>query len=94
MFRVLVAPVSFRAIDDRRSGHLRSPVFRFLPFEMEGEVPESLSVVLSYTSASNRGATVKLLKLSPRVGDVLKSTRLIGVFDIFDDEAEAIASFG
>lgn len=50
-------------------------------------------LISCYTSANNRTATVKLLKLSPRVGDVLKSTRLIGVFEIFDDEAEAIASF-
>ena len=50
-------------------------------------------LVAAYTSASNRGSTIKLLKLQPRVGDVLKSTQLIGVFEIFDDEAEALASF-
>lgn len=51
-------------------------------------------LISAYTSANNRDAAVKLLKLSPRVGDVLKSTRLIGVFEIFDDEATAVASFG
>ena len=47
----------------------------------------------AYASASRRGSTVKLLKLSPRVGEVLKNTRLVGVFDIFDDWVEAIESF-
>ena len=50
-------------------------------------------LISAYTSANNRNAAIKLLKLSPRVGDVLKSTRLIGVFEIFDDEAAAVASF-
>ena len=50
-------------------------------------------LIACYTSATNRNASVKLLNLSPRVGDVLKSTRLIGVFEIFEDEAAAVASF-
>jgi len=50
-------------------------------------------LVAAYTSAINRGSVIKLLKLQPRVGDVLKSTRLIGVFEIFEAEAEALASF-
>jgi anti-sigma B factor antagonist len=47
----------------------------------------------AYASASRRGGTIKLLKLSPRVGEVLKSTRLVGIFDIFDDRVEALESF-
>lgn len=50
-------------------------------------------LVSAYTSASNRGAVIKLLKLSPRVGEVLLSTRLIGVLESFDDEVDAIESF-
>ena len=50
-------------------------------------------LVAAYASANNRGASVKLLKLQPRVGDVLKSTRLIGIFEIFEDEAAALESF-
>jgi len=46
------------------------------------------------TSARNRGAQLKLLKLSPRVGKVLTATQLIGLFDIFEDESAAIRSFG
>lgn len=47
----------------------------------------------AYASASRRGGTVKLFGLSPRVGEVLKSTRLVGIFEIFDDRVEALESF-
>ncbi|HVR29108.1 MAG TPA: STAS domain-containing protein [Thermoanaerobaculia bacterium] len=50
-------------------------------------------LVSSYTSANRRGGVIKLYGLSPRVGEVLKSTRLVGIFDIFDDEVKAIESF-
>lgn len=40
-------------IDDRIRGHLRSPVFRFLPFEMTEPPPDALTVVLSYSTAGN-----------------------------------------
>ena len=46
-----------------------------------------------YTSANNRGGALKLLSLSPRVGEVLKSTQLEGIFQIFTDEATALGSF-
>jgi anti-sigma B factor antagonist len=50
-------------------------------------------LMAAYTSASRSGSVIKLLSLSPRVGEVLKSTRLVGIFDIFDDRIEAIESF-
>jgi anti-sigma B factor antagonist len=50
-------------------------------------------LMASYTSAKNRGATLKILKLAPRVGEVLKVTQLIGFFEIFEDEKLAHASF-
>jgi hypothetical protein len=36
---------------------------------------------------------LKLLKLSPRVRQVLDATRLFNVLEAFDDESAAIASF-
>ena len=51
-------------------------------------------LMAAYTSAKNKGAALKLLKLSPRVGEVLKVTQLIGFFETFDDEPAALASFG
>ena len=50
-------------------------------------------VMAAYAGAKRRGCTIKLLWLSPRVGEVLKSTRLAGVFEIFDDRVDAIESF-
>lgn len=50
-------------------------------------------LVSSYTSAHRRGGVIKLYGLAPRVGEVLKSTRLVGIFDIYDDEVKAIESF-
>lgn len=50
-------------------------------------------MVASYTSAKNRGAQLKLLNLSKKISDILQVTQLITVFDVFDDEEEAVASF-
>ena len=50
-------------------------------------------LVSAYTTARNQGATLKLLKLTKKVHDLLQLTKLYTVFDIFDDEASAIASF-
>ncbi len=50
-------------------------------------------LVSAYTTAKNQGATLKLLKLTKKVHDLLQLTKLYTVFEIFDDEASAIASF-
>jgi anti-sigma B factor antagonist len=50
-------------------------------------------LVSDYTSAKNQGAIVKLLKLTKKVHDLLQLTKLYTVFDIYDDEASAIASY-
>jgi anti-sigma B factor antagonist len=49
-------------------------------------------LVGAYTSAMNQGASLKLLKLTKRVHDLLQITKLYTVFDIYDDEESAIAS--
>ena len=51
-------------------------------------------IVRSYTSATRKGGTLKLLNVPPRVHELLVVTKLLSVFDLFDDEAEAIRSFG
>ena len=51
-------------------------------------------LVSAYTAANNGNAALKLLNLSPQVEEVMKSTMLTRVFDIFDDETAAVASFG
>jgi anti-sigma B factor antagonist len=50
-------------------------------------------LVSAYTTAKNQGAALKLLKLTKKVHDLLQLTKLYTVFDIFEDEASAIASF-
>ncbi len=50
-------------------------------------------LIRSKATAAAHGATVKLLHLAPKIYDLLEVTRLIGVFEIFDEEAEAIPSF-
>ena len=46
-----------------------------------------------YTSVTNKGGKLKLLHLPPKISDVLTVTQLITVFDVYESESEAIASF-
>ena len=50
-------------------------------------------LIVTYTSARNRQGDVKLLNLSKVSKDLLQVTKLLTVFDVFDDEAKAIQSF-
>lgn len=49
-------------------------------------------LVSSYTTIRNKGGDVKLLKLTSKTRDLLQMTKLLTVFDVYDDEGEAIAS--
>jgi anti-sigma B factor antagonist len=50
-------------------------------------------LVSSYTTAIGRGAKLKLENLPAKVSDILHITQLITVFDVYDTEDEAVASF-
>jgi anti-sigma B factor antagonist len=50
-------------------------------------------LVSAYTTATNRGAKLRLYKLPDKVADILTITQLITVFDVYDSEDEAIRSF-
>lgn len=50
-------------------------------------------LVSAYTTVTNRGGKLKLVNLPPKVNDILQITQLITVFEVHDDEGEAIASF-
>jgi anti-sigma B factor antagonist len=50
-------------------------------------------LVGAYTTAKNQGANLKLLKLTKKVHDLLQLTKLYTVFETYDDETIAIASF-
>ena len=47
----------------------------------------------AFTSVKNRGGELKLLNLTKRVHDLMQITKLYTVFDVYDDEKKAIASF-
>jgi len=51
------------------------------------------TLVSLFTTARNAGGAVKLARLSQRVGDILQITKLVTIFEIFDDEEKAAKSF-
>ena len=51
-------------------------------------------LVAKYLSARRRGGTIKLLDLTRRSDHLMYVTRLDTVFEIFDNEAAALSSFG
>lgn len=50
-------------------------------------------LVSAFTAVSNQGGQLKLLHLTKKVHDLLQITKLYTVFDVRDDEAQAISSF-
>ena len=50
-------------------------------------------LIANYTTISRQGGQLKLLKLTDRVQNLLVITKLLTVFDSYDDEAEALKSF-
>jgi len=50
-------------------------------------------LVACYTTLTKAGGRLKLLNVSIRNHDLLSITKLVSVFDTFDTEAEAIASY-
>lgn len=51
-------------------------------------------LVSAFTSVRKQGGELKLLNLTNKVHDLMQITRLYTVFDIMDDEAVAVESFG
>lgn len=50
-------------------------------------------LVRAKATAARHNATIKLVHVESKVAEVLQMTQLIGVFETFDDEIDAIASF-
>ena len=51
-------------------------------------------IVRSYTTITKRGGKIKIFNLTNRVKDLLIITKLVTVFEIYDNEQEALESFG
>lgn len=50
-------------------------------------------LVSSYTAVNKEGGKLKLLNLTQKIQDLLAITKLLTVFDTFDDEGDALASY-
>ena len=50
-------------------------------------------IVRTYTTVSRQGGSLKLVNLTKRITDLLSITKLLTVFETFDAEKEAVASF-
>jgi anti-sigma B factor antagonist len=50
-------------------------------------------IVRTYTTVSRQGGKLKLLNLTKRIQDLLAITKLLTVFETFEEEQEAVQSF-
>ena len=50
-------------------------------------------LVSSFTAVNKAGGQLKLLKLTQKLQDLLAITKLLTVFDVFDEESEALNDF-
>ena len=50
-------------------------------------------LVSSYTAINKEGGQLKLLRLTQKLQDLLTITKLLTVFDVYDDEGEALGKF-
>lgn len=51
------------------------------------------TLVALYTAAHNMNGSIKLSSLTQRVGDLLQVTKLLTVFEVYDEEQKAVQSF-
>ena len=51
-------------------------------------------LVGAYTTATNQGGSVKLLNIQSKIRDLMQITKLHTIFKTFDNEGDAVASFG
>jgi anti-sigma B factor antagonist len=50
-------------------------------------------LISGHMSLNKSGGVIKLVHLTKRVRELMTITKLVTVFDIYDDEPEAVASF-
>ncbi len=51
-------------------------------------------LISRHTTTKNQGGHLKLLKLPKKIRDLLLVTKLLGVFETFENEQDAVLSFG
>ena len=50
-------------------------------------------LISSWVTLDNKGGVLKLMHMSDSVHELMTITKLLTVFDVYDDEPEALASF-
>ena len=50
-------------------------------------------LIASHNTVVEKGGTLKLMNMPPKLLNVFGATQIVTVLDIFDDESEALASF-
>jgi anti-sigma B factor antagonist len=100
---VLVVDGSGRIVFGEESASLRDAVKKLL-----GESPKVVlnlrdvtyidsgglgTLVSLYTTAKNAGGALKLASLTQRVDDLLQVTKLVTIFEVFENEQAAVDSF-
>lgn len=100
---VTVVDAAGRMVFGDESASLRETVKKVIPENKRivlnlGEVTYIDSgglgtLVALYTTARSTGGTIKLASLTKRVGDLLQVTKLLTVFDVYDNEKQALDSF-
>jgi anti-sigma B factor antagonist len=50
-------------------------------------------LIANYTTVGRGGGQLKLLNLTEKVQDLLVITKLLTVFDVYEEESEALSSF-
>ncbi len=50
-------------------------------------------LVSSFTAVNKEGGSLKLLNLTEKIQDLLAITKLLTVFDVFEDEGAALGSY-
>lgn len=50
-------------------------------------------LVSSFTAVNKEGGTLKLLNLTQKIQDLLAITKLLTVFDVYENEGDALSSY-
>jgi anti-sigma B factor antagonist len=100
---VLIVDCSGRIVFGEESAHLRDTIKRLV--SENSRIVLNLAgtsyidsgglgtLVALYTTARNSGGATKLANLTQRVHDLLQLTKLLTVFEVFDNEDKAVESF-
>lgn len=51
-------------------------------------------LVGAFATVGNRGGKLKLLHLQKRIKELMQVTKLLTIFDVYEDEGQAVRSFG